>query len=122
LPAGQLSVEKFAFDFQSHEQEKHCHQGVIDPVRKAERPDIEMQRLEIGVRKRRVRHDQRERCRRHETYAASGFAIQETPHDRYGTAFVWAMVHWFPLPVLVVLLFALFRKRAAGSRRTKIAV
>jgi hypothetical protein len=82
---------------------------------------MSVQYIEIGLRERRVRHDERERRRRHQAYATGRFAIQKTPHDGYRAVFVWAVVHWFPLPVLVVLLFALFRKRAAGSRRTKIA-
>ncbi len=80
-PACQLSVEKLAFDFQAHEKEEHRHQGIVDPVRKAERTDIEVQRFEIDVRERRVRHDERERCRHHEADATRRFAIQKAPHD-----------------------------------------
>ncbi|MDT4844091.1 hypothetical protein FQZ97_780340 [compost metagenome] len=48
-PACKLTIEKLTLDLKPDQQEEDSHQRIIDPMRKTERSDVEMQSVEISL-------------------------------------------------------------------------
>ncbi|MNU97975.1 hypothetical protein D3C71_880720 [compost metagenome] len=76
-PGGKLTVQHLALDLKPNEQKEDGHQRVIDPVLQAERPDINVQCVEIILSKRRVRRNDRQGGDDHEYNTARCLVVEK---------------------------------------------
>jgi hypothetical protein len=81
-PGGEVPVDHLALDLEADEQKEHRHQGVVDPVQQAERPEIGSERGEIRLGERRVRGEDRGRGGDHQHDAGRGLAVEKLAENR----------------------------------------
>lgn len=97
LPRDEASVDELALYLQTHEQEEHRHQGVVDPQMHGHRPQLvaqdgaglRVEQMEIALGQRAVRNDHRQHSHDHENDPACRFTCQEVAKCRV----------WLELPV-----------------------
>ncbi|MEY9774267.1 hypothetical protein ABIA14_006608 [Sinorhizobium fredii] len=75
-------MQHFSFDFEADEQEEKAHQSIVGPMSKANRADLEIEKVKIPVGERRVRGDYLEDCGNHQNDAADRLVLKELAKGR----------------------------------------